>query len=86
MNDYSVVRIEGHPARKLSFWIQHADFVRQYQTIDGFWLPERDQTLVQVRLYGKKILRIDHRNYVVNASQNTNARFTARETPVTQTN
>jgi hypothetical protein len=85
-NDYSVVRIEGHPATKLSFWIQHADFVRQYQKVDGFWLPEKDQTLVQVRLYGKKILKIDHRNYVVNASQNTNARSTARETAVTQTN
>jgi len=86
VNDYSVVRIEGHPAKKLSFWIQHADFVRQYQKIDGFWLPEKDQTLVQVRLYGKKILKIEHRNYVVNAGQSTNARSTVRETAVTQTN
>jgi hypothetical protein len=84
--DYSVVRIEGHPATKLSFWIQHAEFVRQYQKVDRFWLPEQDQTLVQVRLYGKKILKIDHRNYVVNAGQNTNARSPARETAVTQTN
>jgi hypothetical protein len=86
MNDYSVVRIEGHPAKKLSFWIQHADFVRQYQKIDAFWLPEKDQTLVQVRMYGKKILNIEHRNYVVNAGQSTNARSTVRDTPVTQTN
>jgi hypothetical protein len=85
-NDYSVVRIEGHPAKKLSFWIQHADFVRQYQKIDGFWLPEKDQTLVQVRMYGKKLLKIEHRNYVVNAIQSTNARSTVRETPVAQTN
>jgi hypothetical protein len=85
-NDYSVVRIEGHPATKLSFWIQHAEFVRQYQKVDRFWLPEKDQTFVQVRLYGTKILKIDHRNYVVNAGQNTNARSTARETAVTQTN
>ena len=85
-NDYSVVRIEGHPATKLSFWIQRADFVRQYQKVDRFWLPEKDQTLVQVRLYGKKILKIEHRNYVVNAGQNTNARSTVRETAVTQTN
>jgi hypothetical protein len=70
-NDYSVVRIEGHPATKLSFWIQHADFLRQYQKVDGFWLPEQDQTLVQVRLYGKKILKIEHRNYVVNAGPST---------------
>ena len=86
VNDYSVVRIEGHPAKKLSIWIQRADFVRQYQKIDGFWLPEKDQTLVQVRLYGKKLLKIEHRNYVVNAGQSTNARSTIRETAVTQTN
>jgi hypothetical protein len=85
-NDYSVVRIEGHPAKKLSFWIEHADFARQYQKIDGFWLPEKDQTLVQVRLYGKKLLKIEHQNYVVNAGQSTNARSTVRETAVTQTN
>ncbi|MCU1301295.1 MAG: putative sigma regulatory protein MucB/RseB [Candidatus Sulfotelmatobacter sp.] len=86
VNDYSVVRIEGHPAKKLSFWIQHADFVRQYQRIDGFWLPKKDQTLVQVRLYGKKILKIEHWNYLVNEGQNTNARTAVREIVVTQTN
>src|SRR5216684_1484745 len=26
--DYAVVRIAGHPAKKLSFWIERADFVR----------------------------------------------------------
>ena len=66
VNDFAVVRIEGHPAKRLSFWIQRADFVRQYQSIDGFWLPEKDQTFVQVRLYGKKVLTIEHGNYVVN--------------------
>jgi hypothetical protein len=86
VNDYSVVRIEGQPAKRLSFWIQRADFVRHYQKIDGFWLPEKDQTLVQVRLYGKKLLKIEHRNYVVNAGQSTNARSTVRETAVTQNN
>jgi hypothetical protein len=72
-NDYAIVRIEGHPAKKLSFWIERADFVRQYQKIDGFWLPEKDQTLVQVRLYGRRVLTIEHQNYVVNASQNSTA-------------
>jgi hypothetical protein len=74
VGDYSVVRIEGHPAKKLSFWIQSADFVRQYQNIEGFWLPQTDQTLVQVRLYGKKLLTIDHRDYVVNAGQTKQSR------------
>ena len=78
-NDYAVVRIEGHPAKKLSFWIQQADFVRRYQKIDGFWLPEKDQTFVQVRLYGKKVLTIDHENYVVNAIQNKDGSTSAQE-------
>jgi hypothetical protein len=68
VEDYAVVRIEGHPAKKLSFWIEQADFVRQYQKIDGFWLPQRDVTFVQVRLYGKKALTIDHQDYSVNRS------------------
>jgi hypothetical protein len=61
--DYAIVRIAGHPAKKLSFWIERADFVREYQRIDGFWLPKKDETFVTVRLYGKKILIIDHQNY-----------------------
>jgi hypothetical protein len=85
VEDYSVVRIEGHPAKQLSFWIQRADFVRQYQKIDGFWLPQRDQTLVQVRLYGKKVLTIDHRDYVVNAGQSKNARAIIPEAAIAST-
>ena len=85
VEDYSVVRIEGHPAKKLSFWIQRADFVRQYQKIDGFWLPQKDQTLVQVRLYGKKVLTIDHRDYVVNAGQSKDARAVVPEAAIALT-
>ena len=66
--DYAVVRIDGEPAKKLSFWIQRADFVRQYQKIANFWLPQRDMTFVDLRLYGKKVLTIDHHDYSVNSS------------------
>ena len=64
--DYAVVRIAGRPAQKLSFWITQSDFVRQYQKIEGFWLPAKDETHVHVRLYGEKILTIEHRDYVIN--------------------
>ena len=80
IDDYAVVRIEGHPAKKLSFWIERADFVRHYQKIEGFWLPERDQTFVQVRLYGKKVLTIEHENYVVNGVQHKEGPTPAHET------
>lgn len=71
--DYAIVRIAGQPAQKLSFWITRADFVRQYQKISEFWLPARDETLVHVRLNGKKVLTIDHRDYVINGA--TDAAF-----------
>ena len=85
VEDYSVVRIAGHPAKKLSFWIQRADFVRQYQKIDGFWLPQKDQTLVQVRLYGTKVLTIDHRDYAVNTGQSKDARAIIPEADIALT-
>jgi hypothetical protein len=63
--DFAVVRIAGHPAKEPSFWIHRADFVRQYQKIEGFWLPYRDETFVDVRLYGKRIFTIDHQDYSI---------------------
>jgi hypothetical protein len=69
--DFAVVRITGHPAKKLSFWIERVNFVRKYQKIDGFWLPQRDETHVQVRMYGQKVLTIDHQNYIVTGVRNT---------------
>jgi len=64
--DFAVVKIAGHPAKKPSFWINRADFVRQYQRIDGFWLPLRDETSVEVKIYGRRVFTVDHQQYVIN--------------------
>src|ERR1700730_18127026 len=64
--DFAIVKIAGHPAKRPSFWIERADFVRQYQRIGQFWLPLKDETVVHLRLNGIKILTIDHGEYVVN--------------------
>jgi hypothetical protein len=69
--EFAVVKIVGHPAKKLSFWIMRADFVRQYEKIGDFWLPARDETFVDVRLYGKKILIIEHHINSVNGVTST---------------
>jgi hypothetical protein len=71
MQDFAVVRIAGHPAKKLSFWIEQADFVREYQRINGFWLPQKDETFVRVRMYGRKVLTIEHQDYTVTGARNT---------------
>jgi Outer membrane lipoprotein-sorting protein len=66
-DDFAVVKIAGHPAKKPSFWINRAEFVRQYQRIAGFWLPFRDETSVDVKMYGKRVFTIDHQQYRINA-------------------
>jgi len=71
--DFAIVKIAGHPAKKPSFWIKRADFVRQYQRIDGFWLPYRDETSVEVKIYGRRVFTVDHQEYVINAANTLQA-------------
>jgi outer membrane lipoprotein-sorting protein len=73
--DFAVVKIAGHPAKKPSFWINRADFVRQYQKIGEFWVPYRDETIVHVRLFGKKLFTIDHEEYSINAGEDVSRDF-----------
>jgi hypothetical protein len=77
--DFGIVRIEGQPARKLSFWITRADFVRQYQKMGEFWLPVKDETIVHVRMNANKVLTIDHRNYVINSAPEAGDRNSINE-------
>jgi hypothetical protein len=67
--DFAIVKVAGHLAKSPSHWIKRVDFVRQYQKIDGFWLPVRQRSIAKVRLYGTKILTIDYRSYAVDAGK-----------------
>ena len=67
--DFAVAKIAGHPAKKPSFWINRADFVRQYQKVDGFWVPYRDETSVEVKVYGRRVFTVDHQQYVINPAK-----------------
>ena len=65
--DFAIVKIAGHPAKRLSFWVNRADFVREYQKIDGFWMPYRDEISVDVKIYGRKIFTVNHEQYAINS-------------------
>jgi hypothetical protein len=79
--DFAIVKIAGHPAKKPSFWVNRADFVRQYQKIGGFWLPYRDETSVEVKLYGRKIFTVDHQQYSINSATPVQAGADDRDAP-----
>src|SRR5580704_398096 len=66
--DFAIAKISGHPAAKLSFWITRADFVREFQRIDGFWLPQLDETIVELKTHSTRVFRIEHQQYVINAT------------------
>jgi hypothetical protein len=65
-HDFAIVKIAGHLAKSPSFWIKQVDFVRDYQKIDGFWLPSREEAISAIRIFGKETLTVDYRNYTVN--------------------
>ena len=74
VQDFAIVRIEGHPTKRPSFWVAKEYSVRQYQKIDGFWLPEKDVRLVYVRIYGSRILTSDRWDYEVNRAIESESR------------
>lgn len=63
--DFAIVRITGQPAKSPSFWIKRVDFVRRYQKIGNFWLPLKDESTSQVRIFGTQILTIDYGRYEI---------------------
>ena len=71
--DFAVVKIAGRPAKRPSFWINRADFVRRYQRIDGFWFPLRDETSVDVKMYGQRVFTVDHQQYVIDPANHLQA-------------
>lgn len=66
--ELAIVKTEGHPAKNPSFWIKRVDFVRYYQKVGEFWLPRKDESVSDVRFFGKHILTIDYNSYQLGSS------------------
>jgi hypothetical protein len=64
--DFAVAKIDGHPAKNPSFWIKRVNWVRRYGKVGDFWLPLKDVTYTDVKIFGRKKLIISYQDYVVN--------------------
>jgi hypothetical protein len=64
--DYSIVRIEGQPARNPSFWVHDVHFVHTYQKVDQFWFGSSTDTTSQIRIFGDSELTIENIDYKLN--------------------
>lgn len=65
-NDYSIVRIEGRPARNPSFWVHDVHLVHTYQKVGQFWLASSTSSTSEVRIFGQSKLTITSSDYVLN--------------------
>src|SRR4029077_3950310 len=48
-NDYSIVRIEGQPAKNPSFWVRSVHVVHTYQKVGQFWFASSTRTTSEIR-------------------------------------
>lgn len=65
-NDYSIVRIEGQPARNPSFWVHNVHFVHTYQRVGQFWFAAATHSTSEVRIFGRSELTIENSDYALN--------------------
>jgi len=61
--NFAITRIEGQPAKSLSWWTTKVNFVYQYKKFGQFWLPALNKTVTRVRIFGRSLLTIDYKNY-----------------------
>jgi hypothetical protein len=66
--DFAVARIEAEPAQNPSFWTKKNEIHHEYQKVQDFWLPVRNESVSYVRLGGRATLTIEYKNYRVTGS------------------
>ena len=80
-NDYSIVRVEGQPARSLSFWIRSIHFTHTYQKVGQFWLASSTHSVSDIRIFGTSELTIEDSSYQLNAPDASPSNDPRRSTP-----
>jgi len=72
--EYALVRAEGKPAKKPSFWTKSIHFVQVYQKCGPVWFPLSTQSVTEARLVGITDVSIEYFDYapkMPNASVNS---------------
>ena len=63
--DFAVTRIEAEPAQNPSFWTKKNEIHHEYEKVEAFWLPARNESVSYIRLGGRATLTIEYKNYRV---------------------
>jgi len=68
-NDFVVARMDGSPVTNPSFWVSHIEVQYQWAKIDGFWLPQQNYSVTDVRFGGKAVLNISYSDYEITSAR-----------------
>jgi hypothetical protein len=63
--DFAVTHIEAEPAQNPSFWTKKSEIHHEYEKVQAFWLPARNESVSYIRLGGRATLTIEYRDYRV---------------------
>ena len=58
--DWSIVRIQGSPAKRPSFWTRQTQIDRRYKRIDGMWLNDSLESTSDILIAGRSTLKIQY--------------------------
>jgi len=82
--DYALVRAEGKPAKKPSFWTKSIHFLQVYQKCGPVWFPLSTQSATEAHLFGTTDVSIEYFDYapkMPNSSGNSVVSAEAMPTP-----
>jgi hypothetical protein len=76
--DFAVTRIEAEPAQNPSFWTKKSEIHHEYEKVEAFWLPARNESVSYIRLGGRATLTIEYSNYRVTDGRQAGSASPAR--------
>jgi len=63
--DFAVTQIEAEPAENPSFWTKKSEIHHEYEKVQDFWLPAKNESVSYIRLGGRATLTIEYKDYRV---------------------
>src|SRR5205085_11636872 len=67
--DFAVARVEEQPAKNPSMWIRSVKVVQRYGRNGQFWLPLKNESIAQARIFGATEVVIEYSGYVTSIRQ-----------------
>jgi hypothetical protein len=61
--DYALARVEGEPAKNLSFWTRKVHFVQRYRKDGDYWFPAMTTSVTDARMFGATDVNIRYFDY-----------------------